>query len=65
MRFRCLVCGWIYDENKEGKPFDDLPEDWRCPVCLASHDNFELIDENCEGEIQDLRMRYQRILNFY
>ena len=50
MRFRCLVCEWIYDDKKEGRDFDDLPRDWVCPVCHASHDNFELIDEGCEGE---------------
>lgn len=50
MKFRCLVCGWIYDENKEEVLFDDLDADWRCPVCHASHDNFELIDEGCFGE---------------
>lgn len=50
MRFRCLVCEWIYDEAKEGTLFDDLPQDWRCPICHASHDDFELINEGCAGE---------------
>ena len=50
MRFRCLVCGWIYDDREQGRDFDDLPPDWVCPICNASHDNFELIDEACEGE---------------
>ena len=50
MKFRCLVCGWIYDENDEGTKFDDLPADWKCPVCYAGHDSFELIDEGYYGE---------------
>ena len=29
-KYRCNVCGFIYDEEKEGKPFDQLTE---CPVC--------------------------------
>ena len=29
-RFQCGVCGFVYDEEKEGKPFEDLKE---CPVC--------------------------------
>lgn len=50
MRYRCLVCNWIYDEAKEGTLFDDLPLDWRCPLCMAGHDQFEAVDEGCEGE---------------
>lgn len=50
MRFRCLVCNWIYDEEKEQTAFDSLAQDWRCPICLAGHDNFELIDEKCAGD---------------
>lgn len=50
MRYRCLVCQWIYDEEKEGKKFDELETDWTCPICGASRDEFELIDEGCAGE---------------
>lgn len=50
MRFRCLVCGYIYDEDKEGIDFDDLEKDWTCPVCGASHDEFEMINEYCAGD---------------
>jgi len=50
MRFRCLVCNWTYDESKEGTLFDDLAQDWQCPVCFAGHDSFELIDENCTDD---------------
>ena len=25
-RFQCGVCGFVYDEEKEGKPFEDLKE---------------------------------------
>ena len=50
MRYRCLVCQWVYDEEKEGKKFDELPSDWVCPACNASKDQFELINDGCEGE---------------
>ena len=50
MKFRCLVCGWIYDEEDEAVRFDDLPSDWRCPVCYAGHDSIEPVDEGCYGE---------------
>lgn len=29
-KYKCSVCGYIYDEEKEGKPFSELTE---CPVC--------------------------------
>ena len=45
----CTVCGYVYDPA-EGDPdngiepgtkFEDLPDDWTCPVCGASKDEFE------------------------
>ncbi len=38
--WRCTVCGYIYDEAKEGTKFEDLPDDWACPVCNAPKDAF-------------------------
>lgn len=44
----CNACGYIYDPS-EGDPdsgipagtaFEDLPEDWVCPVCGAPKDEF-------------------------
>ncbi|KJU87274.1 Rubredoxin-type Fe(Cys)4 protein domain protein [Candidatus Magnetobacterium bavaricum] len=39
--YRCTVCGWMYDEAKEGTHFNDLPEDYTCPVCNAPKEAFE------------------------
>jgi len=41
MRWVCQVCGYVYDEEKEGKKFEDLPEKWQCPVCGAPKSMFE------------------------
>ena len=41
MQYKCTVCGYIYDEQKEGTAFKDLPDDWSCPVCNAPKDAFE------------------------
>ena len=38
----CLICGYVYDEDKEGTKFEDLPEDWTCPECGAPKEDFEL-----------------------
>ena len=31
----CTMCEWIYDEEAEGVLFNELPEDWMCPLCGA------------------------------
>ncbi len=48
-KYRCTICGYVYDPEKgdpsagikPGTPFEKLPEDWVCPVCGASKDQFE------------------------
>lgn len=40
MRYVCSVCGYVYDENKEYKPFADLPDSWVCPLCGAAKSAF-------------------------
>lgn len=50
-KYRCLVCGYVYDpsigdpENDipHGTPFEELPEEWVCPVCGAEKDMFRPI----------------------
>ncbi|MDD3920621.1 MAG: rubredoxin [Eubacteriales bacterium] len=48
-KYVCSVCGYVYDEA-EGDPdngvaagtkWEDVPEDWTCPVCGAGKDEFE------------------------
>jgi rubredoxin len=47
-RYVCSVCGYIYDPEKgdpkanvgPGTLFEDLPENWVCPVCGAGKDQF-------------------------
>ena len=45
MKYRCTVCGHIYDEEKEGVKFADLPEDWKCPTCKAPKSKFVPVEE--------------------
>ena len=35
--------GSIYDEAEEGTSFEDLPDDWTCPLCGAGKEDFEEI----------------------
>lgn len=41
-QWRCKVCG--YDAAEEGIPFEELPDDWVCPVCGAGKAEFEAKD---------------------
>ncbi|MDD3520553.1 MAG: thiamine pyrophosphate-binding protein [Actinomycetota bacterium] len=47
-KYRCTVCNYIYDEEKEEKKFSELPEDWRCPVCNALKSDFVLVEESAK-----------------
>ncbi len=48
-KYECSVCWYVYDPEvgdteggiAPGTPFEKLPEDWACPVCGASKDQFE------------------------
>ncbi|MFM1525206.1 MULTISPECIES: rubredoxin [Helcococcus] len=48
-KWECTACGYIYDPEvgdpdngiEPGTSFDELPEDWTCPVCGVDKDLFE------------------------
>ena len=48
MKYICDVCGWEYDEEKgypeggiaPGTKWEDLPEDFTCPLCSVGKDQF-------------------------
>lgn len=42
-KYKCTICGYIYDEEKEGVKFSDLPDDWKCPLCGVGKNMFEKI----------------------
>ncbi len=50
-KYKCTVCGYEYDPA-EGDPdndvapgtaFEDIPDDWTCPLCGASKEDFEKV----------------------
>lgn len=43
-QYRCNLCGFIYDDAKEKIKFEDLPEDWKCPLCGAPKSQFTKIN---------------------
>ena len=49
-KYKCQLCGHIYDEEKEGVKFEDLPDDWKCPMCFAPKNMFKLVEEDSKQE---------------
>ncbi|MBR4965853.1 MAG: hypothetical protein IKY53_05090, partial [Lachnospiraceae bacterium] len=41
-KFECKVCGYIYNEQQAGRPFDELTE---CPICNEDKSNFKMLEE--------------------
>ena len=52
-KYRCTVCGYIYDPGigdpegdiQAGTSFEELPESWVCPVCGVAKSFFEPLEE--------------------
>ena len=42
-KYKCLLCGYIYDDSKESVKFENLSDDWTCPICGASKSCFKEI----------------------
>lgn len=52
-KYMCIPCGYIYDplvgDIDKGvmpnTPFEDLNEDWQCPICYVGKSEFEPVEE--------------------
>jgi len=51
-KYRCEVCGYIYDPElgdpdggvEPGTAFDDIPDEWLCPLCDEDKSVFVVIE---------------------
>ena len=41
--WRCSACRWLYKSSEQKIQFEDLPEDWKCPVCKVGKESFEQV----------------------
>lgn len=49
--YECAICGWIYNEAEgcpeegiaPGTRWEDIPDDWSCPICGASKGDFLMV----------------------
>jgi rubredoxin len=52
-KYICLSCTYVYDPEfgdefsgiDEETSFEKLPDDWVCPICGASKEEFDLLDD--------------------
>jgi rubredoxin len=52
-KYECKLCGFIYDETQgdqdfsldPGTTWEEVPEDYVCPLCGAGKEDFELLEE--------------------
>ena len=59
-KYKCSICGYIYDEEKEGKPFSELKD---CPICHQPLDKFVLLEnENKETVLKTTSLEYPKEL---
>ncbi len=45
MKYECTICGYIYDAEVEGVKFEDLPDDWTCPLCGVGKEMFKKVED--------------------
>ena len=52
-KYICTVCDWVYDPEvgdpeggiAPGTAFEDIPEDWVCPVCGVGKEDFQPVED--------------------
>lgn len=61
-QYVCSICGYIYDEEKNGR-WEELPDDWKCPVCRAGKDVFRLKESKKEDVVKHPKPDVERELS--
>ena len=73
-KYICTVCDWVYDPEvgdpdagiAPGTAFEDLPEDWVCPVCGVGKEDFQPVEEYSSKKYAPLvRIKWIRGVRFY
>ncbi len=69
MKWKCSYCGYVYDED-EGDPlsgippgtkFEDLPDDWKCPICGAPKDMFYPLLDMSRKELKEFLKKWRKM----
>ena len=74
MKYLCNVCNWVYDEElgdpdngiAPGTKFEDLPDDFECPLCFVGKEDFSKIEQvvyNSNKPSHQEKEKYQKRIN--
>lgn len=63
MKYVCGICGYIYDDAKESVKFEDLPDDWKCPMCGAPKSVFEPMLDSTNETNNDTKVENNELNN--
>lgn len=52
MKYICINCSYIYDPTvgdpangiEPGTPFENIPDDWVCPICYVAKEEFDILE---------------------
>ena len=72
-KYECGACGYIYDPAvgdpdggiAPGTAFEDIPDDWVCPICGLGKDVFVPVEdstENADARLTDTKRYQENIL---
>jgi rubredoxin-NAD+ reductase len=70
-RYLCRVCGFVYDEAKgdsdgglpPGTRYEDIPDDWICPLCGVSKADLVALDDVAPAPVKRGPVRAGRVAN--
>ncbi|HUU52934.1 MAG TPA: glutamate synthase-related protein [Candidatus Heimdallarchaeota archaeon] len=51
--YKCSVCDTEYNEDKEGKKWDELSDDWNCHVCESGRSFWKIVDAAPSLDVSD------------
>lgn len=57
MKYVCSICGYVYDEAEQNIPFDELPDDWKCPLCGAPKALFKKMDDSVNEQKENSSLK--------
>jgi len=69
--FKCSICGYVYDESAgipdkgiaPGTKWEEIPDDFQCPICTALKSVFSVLGEGEPSTIPDVNISNDHVEN--
>lgn len=42
LKYVCPICRFVYKDSEQTVPFEELPDDWKCPICGVPKSEFKI-----------------------